>query len=54
MPTFLSAPLASKAAVESKTIPDFTKSLLIQPQLVHISVMDLDQRNELLLIFFVM
>lgn len=49
MPTFLSAPLASKAAVEGKTTPDFSKSLLVQPQLVHNSVMDLDQQNELLL-----
>lgn len=49
MPTFLSAPLASKAAVEGKTVPDFTKNLLVELQLVHTSVMGLDQQNELLL-----
>lgn len=49
MPIFLSAPLASKAAVEGKTTPDFTKNLLVQLRLVHASVMDLDQQNEILL-----
>lgn len=50
MPKFLAASLACmldfRAAVEDKTVPDLTKSLLVQPQLVRTSVMDSDQQNE--------